>query len=365
MAVVGVLGASGEAGQHVVRLLAEHSDARLVLLGRRRDALEASRGSLPDPARAEVRAVDASDPTALVAALHGVDVVVVTAPLIDRLGTVLPAVAAAGCDWIDVLLDDPAKWRVLDGLAPALADAGRCVVTGCGLHPGLAAVLVRAAAAQLGGVVRAEVAQLVSAGWAAYRVTQEAMAEFGTELMSFDTSALVGGQWRKQSMWRTRSIDFGPPFGRRGCVPMGLAEMQRLGDHLPGLTDAVLYMAGFNPVTDWLVMPACLAMMLVSRRSTGLAARLLLWSLRRFARPPYGCVAQVAAEDADHQTVRLAVRHGEGGYWLTAAVAAATTLQYLDGTIRAPGVHIEGLVTDPVRLLATLQTWGATVTGLP
>jgi len=55
------------------------------------------------------------------------------------------------------------------------------------------------------------------------------------------------------------------------------------------------------------------------------------------------------------------VRHGEGGYWLTAAVAVATTLQYLDGTIRAPGVHIEGLVTDPARLLADLEDWGATI----
>ena len=53
------------------------------------------------------------------------------------------------------------------------------------------------------------------------------------------------------------------------------------------------------------------------------------------------------------------MRHG--GYWLTAAVAVATTLQYLDGTLRTPGVHVEGLVTDPPRLLADLAAWGATV----
>jgi len=62
--------------------------------------------------------------------------------------------------------------------------------------------------------------------------------------------------------------------------------------------------------------------------------------------------------------VRLSVRYDEGGYWLTAAVAAATTLQCLDGTIAEPGVHIEGLVTDPVRLLSELQAWGAKVEGL-
>jgi saccharopine dehydrogenase (NAD+, L-lysine-forming) len=346
----------------VARLLAEHTGAALVLLGRRRQALSQVRQGLPDPTRAEVRAVDATDPRGLRAALSGVDVVVVTAPLIDHLEGVLSTVAAAGCDWVDVLLDGRGKWAVLDTLGPSLAAQGRCVVTGCGLHPGLAAVLVRALASRI-PVERAEVAQLIAANWADYRVVGETVAEFGRELVHFDSSGLVDGQWRKLPVWRAKTIDFGAPFGRRGCVPMGLAEMRRLGEALPGMGHAVLYMAGFNPVTDWLVMPVCLAATMVSRRLAGAATRLLWWSLRRFSRPPHGCVAQVVAEGGP-SPARLSVRHTEGGYWLTAAVAAATVAQYLDGTIRTSGVHIEGLVTDPIRLLADLAAWGATVNGL-
>ena len=89
MAVVGVLGASGETGRIVARLLAEHCDAELVLFGRRAAALESLRASLPDPERAEVRTVDAAVREEFQVALRGVDVVVATAPLVDRLDGVL------------------------------------------------------------------------------------------------------------------------------------------------------------------------------------------------------------------------------------------------------------------------------------
>ena len=93
MALVGVLGASGETGRLVASLLAEHCDADLVLLGRRAEALTRVRAALPDPPRATTRTVDATDSAALTAALRDVDVVVATVPLIDHLNSALPAVA--------------------------------------------------------------------------------------------------------------------------------------------------------------------------------------------------------------------------------------------------------------------------------
>jgi len=281
--------------------------------------------------------------------------------VLDRLDVVLATVLDAGADWIDVLLDGRAKGDVLASHAPRIAAERRCVVTGAGLHPGLAAVLVRAVASRFDVLARARVAQLIAADWAGYEFSAEAMVEFTRELTAYDASGLVNREWRTLPWWRATTVDFGTPFGRRACAPMGLEELRRLPERLPGLTDATLLMAGFNPVSDWLVMPAAMAMTLVSPRLAGPAAHLLVASLRRFGRPPYGSVAQVVGEGTGHAPVRLSVRHGDGGYWLTAAVAVATTLQYLDGTVRTPGVHVEGLVTDPVRLLADLEAWGATV----
>jgi hypothetical protein len=209
----------------------------------------------------------------------------------------------------------------------------------------------------------ADVAQLLAADWSSYQLTGDAMTEFVRELTDFDMSGWRDGTWRKLPMWQMPRFDFGAPFGVRACAPMALEEIRRLPAQCPTLRNATLYMAGFNPVADWLAMPVALAMMRLSPRLGAPAARLLVWSLRRFGRPPYGSVVQVVATGEGHDPVTLRVSYPEGGYWLTAAVAAATTLQYLDGTWRTPGVHVEGLVTDPVRLLATLADWGARVEG--
>ena len=48
-------------------------------------------------------------------------------------------------------------------------------------------------------------------------------------------------------------------------------------------------------------------------------------------------------------------------YELTAISAAATVLQYLDGSIRRPGLWQQGLVVDPRRFMADLERLGAAV----
>jgi len=96
------------------------------------------------------------------------------------------------------------------------------------MHPGLAAVLIRAVAPAFTRLTRADVAQLISADWASYTLSTESMAEFTRELTGFDMSVLVGGRWQKQPLWRFVRVDFGPPHGRRGCAPMGLEEIRRL-----------------------------------------------------------------------------------------------------------------------------------------
>jgi hypothetical protein len=97
-------------------------------------------------------------------------------------------------------------------------------------------------------------------------------------------------------------------------------------------------------------------------------ARALTWSLRTFGRPPYGTVWQVEAEGrladgaAGTATAGLRVTHPDG-YWLTAAAAAACLLQYADGSLRAPGVHLQALVVEPARFLRDLRHMGCGLQG--
>ena len=66
-------------------------------------------------------------------------------------------------------------------------------------------------------------AQLISADWASYTLSTESMTEFTQELTGFDMSALVGGRWQKQPLWRSVRVDFGPPHTSMVWYPTQLA----------------------------------------------------------------------------------------------------------------------------------------------
>ena len=148
---------------------------------------------------------------------------------------------------------------------------------------------------------------------------------------------------------------------------MYMKELELLPGQLPSLRDCGFYVSGFNPVVDTTVLPLGMVVMKVSPDTLGKPySRLLAWSLRRFSRPPYGTVFQVEAEGegrpAGAASAGLRVTHPDG-YWLTAAAAAACLLQWQDGSLREPGVHLQALAADPARLLRDLQRMGAGLAG--
>ena len=153
-------------------------------------------------------------------------------------------------------------------------------------------------------------------------------------------------------------------MGERAGTLMYMKELELLPRQLPSLRDCGFYVSGFNPVVDTTVLPLGMAVMKVSPDTLGEPySRLLAWALRRFSRPPYGTVFQVEAGGkiaGAAASAGLRVAHPDG-YWLTAAAAAACLLQWLDGSLREPGVHLQALATDPTRLLRDLHRMGAEV----
>ena len=51
----------------------------------------------------------------------------------------------------------------------------------------------------------------------------------------------------------------------------------------------------------------------------------------------------------------------ENGYAFTAIPAAACLLQYLDGSIRKPGLWLQGIVVEPDRLMVDMERMGIQV----
>ena len=175
------------------------------------------------------------------------------------------------------------------------------------------------------------------------------------------------GEWRKASLWSTkgfRKADFGPPFGSRQCAPMYIDELRELPERLPTLRETGFFIAGFNPVTDFLIMPLTVIAYRVSPQTLGpAAARLMYWALRRLSNPPFEtilCVHATGTLNGQPTTATITLRHVDG-YVMTAVPVAVCLLEYLDGAFRTPGVHTMGNIVEPQQLLRDMVRMGVLV----
>ena len=365
-----VLGGYGTTGRVLCELLLEHGDGDVVIAGRSLDKGEAAAAELGArfSGRVTARAADAADPPSLARAFAGVGLVAVAASVLEHAGVVARAALDAQVDYFDLLLSDEHKLGALERLRPRLETGGRCFITDGGIHPGLAAVMVRALAPAFGRLERADVGGLLRIDWGAYDFRPGTIHEFAREFRDYRVEALRAGVWSKVA-WRDaeRRFDFGPPWSAERCVLMYLRELEMLPALLPELRECGFYVSGFNPVVDSVVMPLGIAVMKAAPDVLGRPyARLLTWALRRFGRPPYGTVVQTEAEGRDEAgaplRAGLRVTHPDG-YRLTAAAAAACLLQWWDGSLREPGLHLQALAADSARMLRDLRAMGAGVQG--
>jgi saccharopine dehydrogenase (NAD+, L-lysine-forming) len=370
---IAVVGGYGQTGHRVARLLAADPGFRVTLVGRAPDRLAATAAAIEAATGAtvsRVRAV-AGDPAAtgsvdLAEAFAGADLVLSATSQTGALAAIVAAATAAGADAMDIHLSSAPKWRVLRALEPTLTAAGRLHIADGGIHPGLPAVMIRAAAARF-DLVRADVFGAFRLDWAALDLGSNAAADLAAMIRDFEPGAWRGGRWR--TSWRnTARHDFGPPFGTAACLAMALEEMRALPATLPGLVDAGFFVAGFGAVVDRLAIPAA-SVLLACPGLEGLAGRLLLAALRRYGSGPAATVVDldgVGRRDGRTgpiTTGRIAARLvGGDAYDLTALAAVACIEQYRER--RRAGERPTGLVTQagfvaPDAFLDRLATGGA------
>ena len=364
-----MLGGSGNAGRAIATLLAPTlgSGDELVIAGRDRDRLAAAREAVVTAARVETRRVDLDDRAASRAALDGAGLVIVTAARPDLVGALAREALEAGADWFDTLLSTATKWEALRRLEPRIQASGRCFVTDGGFHPGLPAVLARRAAEYLDELHTADVMAGLRIDWKADTLADSTVDEMLDEFSDFDLTAWVDGRQQRLRWSQCPRVDFGPPIGSQVVVPMPLEEMRLLPELLPGLRRCGLYITGFGPVMDYLVLPV-VTLLAPVRRLRPAVRRLTRWSMGRLATapPPHRLVVQLDAEgrkDGSPARVRLSVA-GEDGYLVTAAPAVACLRQLRDGTIRRPGLHLQGHLVEPGPTLAALAEAGLEVVDL-
>jgi saccharopine dehydrogenase (NAD+, L-lysine-forming) len=360
-----VLGGYGITGSRIAELLLRETDAQVVVAGRRlveakRLSGRLARVSVGD--RVSPVLADTSDQRLLVKALKEVDLVVIASSTAADVRAVAEAAIEAGTDYMDIQ-GSVAKVRFLESVADVIERNGRCFITDGGLHPGLPGVLIRFAAGFMDRVQRANVASIIQLDWRNLELSSTTNTEFAAELAEYDPKWYGQGRW-VQSWRETRKYAFGAPFGTRTVRPMFLQELRTLPERYPSLTETGYFIAGFNWVVDWLVMP--LGSMAIRIGGAGAArpvGRLVAWGLRRFSRPPFGTVFLIEANGWKRGrmvSVRGSVIH-EDAYTLTAIPVVACVMQYLDGSIRNPGLWYQALAVEPRRFLTDMERLGAKV----
>jgi hypothetical protein len=359
-----ILGGYGNTGKLIAEYLLPESDASLVIAGRDAAKAETLARALAAqyPGRVTGRRLDAGDASAMHSALDGIHLLVAASSTSQYAEATARACLAADADYLDVQFSS-AKVKALQNLREEISRSGRTFITEGGFHPGLPAALVRYAALKFDRMFKANVGSVIKVNWNALSFSPATITEMVGEFSDFDTLFFKNGAWKRGRMDIVMDyirMDFGAPFGRQVCMPMMLEEMRALPKSFPTLRETGFFVGGFNPVTDWIVMPLMMVGLKIIPRASRQMERLMVWSLQKFSKPPYGTRLKLEAEgekDGQRTTFEMLLSHVDG-YVFTAVPVVATILQWLDGSIRLPGLFTQGELVQPERLIRDMQRMG-------
>jgi saccharopine dehydrogenase (NAD+, L-lysine-forming) len=364
-----ILGGYGNTGILISHLLLQESGARLVLAGRtieNADAAAAQLNSRFEGGRVTTMYADASDVASLTKALEGVDFIIVASSSSENAELVARAALEAGVDYLDIQYSTK-KTAVLKAMAGEITDSGYCFITDGGFHPGLPGALIRYVAQFFDHMETAIVGSVIKVDWASLSMSDATVYEFMEEICSFEALVFKGDQWVKasmQGMMEYITMDFGGNFGNQYCAPMFLEEMRPIPDMYPSLSKTGFFVGGFNWFVDWLVFPvSMLGLRLSPNTARAPLAKLMKWGLDTFSKPPYGTVLKVEArgeKESHDKAVNVSIHH-EDGYMLTAIPVIACLLQYLDGSLRKPGLWTQANIVEPNRLMTDMERLGVDV----
>ena len=364
-----ILGGYGNTGLPLARLLLQETPSRIVIAGRNQAKVDQTASEFNQvyaTDRVAGLAVDAADPASLRSAFTGVDCVLVASSTSQYARQVAQAALEAGIDYLDVQYSSQ-KVRVLKSLAGEIEKAGRCFITEGGFHQGLPAVLVHYAAGQFDAIQTAIVGRVIKIDWRKLAISDSTYEEFFSEFSDYQMLAYSGGHWKKASVTGLSGfihMDFSPEFQNQYCMPMFLEELRVLPDLYPTLQDCGFYVGGFNWFVDWLIFPTAMLTWKISQTWTlKTMVRLLKWGLHRFSKPPFGVYLKLEAaglKDGAEKKLNITLYHSDG-YLLTAIPVVACLLQYLDGSMRKPGLWLQANLVEPGRLLQDIQRMGVQV----
>ncbi len=351
---VAVIGATGQAGRVVCRLLQDETGIDVVACGRNDSRLTALKASLPGGGESVGTATfNLSDHTKLDSVLESADVVVGATSSWRDGPQIAERAARHGTSYLGIYMSTPEKWKQLRALHDLCLKHDVAVVDDGGVHPGMPGAMIRflneespLATAWVGGKFAVK--------WSALELAPETILDFVSELRSMNPTLRVDGDW-KRGYRHGRRFDFAEGRGPTPCVPMCLEEIREVVKDLPELRSTGFFIAGFGPIVDYVVMPLALAL---GRLSPSTAARLVWMGLRRFASSEESVVLVLEATNQDGRDIQLRVSHHDA-YAMTAIPAVAAVKQMFSA--ERPGVWTQAAFVKPLPFLKDTQQMGISV----
>ena len=357
-----ILGGYGEAGRQIAYFLLKESEVRIILAGRNLEKAQLLtnefNSGLVDK-RVSAFQLDAADQSSLEKAFTRVQMVVVASSTSQYTRNVAQAALHSGIDYLDIQYSNT-KLEILKSLAEQIRQQNLCFISEGGFHPGLPAAMVRYLASEFEKLETAHIGSVIKVNWGALQLSQATIEEFVLEIQEFQPVSFINGKWHRD--WKNRrTFDFGTVFGKQKCMAMLLEEMKMLPQIYPSLKETGFYVGGFNWFVDnVLMLPSMLFLSIWRERFVLLVSDLMHWGLKKFSHPPFGTqlLLQASGWRGDQFISRqLKIEHNDG-YLLTALPVVACLLQYLNGSIRKPGLWTQGNLVEPKRFFQDLQRMG-------
>jgi len=363
-----ILGGYGNAGITITKLLLQYTSEKLIISGRnltKAESISKQLNSEFNTNRVSAAKIDASNKINMETAFNDVNLVIVASSTIEYSKNVIDTAINARIDYFDLQLSSDIKLDYLRMKKDEITTKGLCFITDGGFHPGLPAAMVRYSAKEFDEIYSAKVYSYLNINWGKYQFSPSTGREMIDEFNNYNPKIFFEGEWKKNKWSEYKKFDFGNSIGKQFVALMMLEEMKNLPEEFPTLKETGFFIGGFNWFVNYISIPFAMVCLKISKSLfVKPAVKVFEFGLKKFSKPPFICTNKLKAagiKNSKRKTLQIEISHSDG-YFLTAAPVAACLLQYLDGSVREPGLHFQANAVEPERFFNDLKIMGIDVT---
>jgi saccharopine dehydrogenase (NAD+, L-lysine-forming) len=353
-----VLGGYGATGSVFCHYLLKETHVNVIIAGRNIKKSEELADKLKtefSSERVSFRYADASDIDSLHKAFQDIDFVLVAATTAKWAKQIAETALETNIDYLDIYFQQDV-YPVLETMKQQIKQAGRCFITQAGFHPGLPAVFVREGAQYFDKYDKAIIAFSMQT-----RIENaESVYELIDAIADYKPEIYQNGNWKNGTYKDAIMVDYGERFGVRSSMPLDMVELKVLPEMFD-LQETGVFTTGFNWFTDYLLFPLMTLSQKIRNGSLRhFWAELFIFGINNFSGAEEGVVFLLQAEgekDGKPRSVKLISEH-TNVYDFTVIPVIACLKQYLDGSIRKPGLWMMGHLVEPDRLFEDLEHMG-------